>query len=69
MNEAIIRRLAALLNVKSIITIILTAAFAYLTVNGVVSGQEFITVYSIIITFYFVNQSQKTREKTEGEDK
>ena len=41
MNERIIKRLAALCSVKSIVTIVLTAVFAYLAISGQVS-QEFI---------------------------
>lgn len=58
MNENIVKRLAALISVKSIVTIALTAVFAYLAITGQTS-QEFMTVYTVIIAFYFGTQTQK----------
>lgn len=58
MNENIVKRLAALISVKSIVTIALTAVFAYLAITGRTS-QEFMTVYTVIIAFYFGTQTQK----------
>ena len=56
MKETIVRRL---LSVKSIVTLVLTAVFAWLAVQGAV-GQDFMTVYTVVIAFYFGTQSQKT---------
>ena len=61
MNERIIKRLAALLSVKSIVTIILTCVFAYMAVAGKIS-QDFMTIYAVIIAFYFGTQSQKVQD-------
>lgn len=58
MNENIVKRLAALISVKSIVTIALTAVFAYLAITGQTS-QEFMTVYTVVIAFYFGTQTQK----------
>ena len=65
MNERIIKRLAALLSVKSIVTIILTAVFAYMAVAGKIS-QDFMTIYAVIIAFYFGTQSQKVQDAVDG---
>ena len=65
MNERIIKRLAALLSVKSIVTIILTAVFAYMAVAGKIS-QDFMTIYAVIIAFYFGTQSQKVQDVVDG---
>ena len=51
-------RLAALLSVKSIVTLILTMVFAWLALQGKI-GQDFMTVYSVVIAFYFGTQSRK----------
>lgn len=67
MKERIIKRAANLLSVKSIATIILTLVFAYLAVTGVVSAQEFVTVYSVVIAFYFGTQSQKVQDAVDKE--
>ena len=66
MNERIIKRLAALLSVKSIVTIILTCVFAYMAVAGKIS-QDFMTIYAVIIAFYFGTQSQKMQDVVGGE--
>lgn len=56
-------KLAKLINVKSIVTIVLTAVFAYLSIVGSISGQEFLTVFTVIIGFYFGTQKQKADEE------
>lgn len=57
-------RLNKLLTVKSIVTIVLTAVFAYLAVIGKVSADQFLTVFTVIIAFYFGTQAEK---KVNGE--
>lgn len=59
--EIIRKRIANLLSVKSITTIILTIVFAYMAVTGKIS-QDFMTIYAVIIAFYFGTQSQKTQD-------
>lgn len=48
-----------LLTVKSIVTLVLTVVFAYLSVTGQVSGEQFLTIFSIVVAFYFGTQYQK----------
>lgn len=52
-------RLAKLISVKSIVTIAMTAAFVYLAVIGRVSAEQFITLFTVIIGFYFGTQARK----------
>ena len=61
MNEKIIKRAANLISVKSIVTITLTAVFAYLAIAGKIA-QDFMTVYAVVIAFYFGTQSQKMQD-------
>lgn len=56
--DNLIKRLSNLLSVKSLVTIILTAVFAYLAITGQVS-QEFMTIYTVIVGFYFGSQAEK----------
>lgn len=63
MIDKIVTRVLKLLSVKSIVTIVLTAVFAYLAVSGVISGEQFLTVFTVIIAFYFGTQSTKNTEK------
>ena len=55
-------RLAKLIDVKSIVTIVLTGIFSFLAVTGNISGQEFLTVFSVVIAFYFGTQTVKKNE-------
>lgn len=57
--EVIVNRIDRLLCVKSIATIILTGVFAYLSVSGHVTTEQFLTVYTVVIAFYFGTQAQK----------
>lgn len=52
-------RLSKLLTVKSIVTIVCTIIFAALALRGTISGQEFLTIFTMIIGFYFGTQSEK----------
>lgn len=52
-------RLQKLLTVKSIVTILLSLVFAYLSVVQIISGEQFLTIFTVIIGFYFGTQSQK----------
>lgn len=61
MNEFIKKRLATLCSVKSIVTLVLTGVFAYMSIIGQIS-QDFMTVYAVIIAFYFGTQSQKLQD-------
>ena len=53
------KRLANLLAVKSIVTVILTTVFAYLAVSGQVTTDQFLTVFTVVIAFYFGTQAEK----------
>ena len=59
-------RLTKLLTVKSIVTIILTAVFAYLSVIGMVGIDQFLTVFTVIIAFYFGTQAERVQTNKEG---
>jgi hypothetical protein len=57
--ENIYKRLANLLTVKSIVTMILTLVFAYLSLIRLVSADQFLTVFTVVIGFYFGTQAEK----------
>ena len=62
------KRLANLLSVKSLVTLVLTAVFAYMAVTEKIS-QDFMTVYAVVIAFYFGTQSQKVQDVVDGDQK
>lgn len=55
-------RIAKLVDVKSIVTIILTGVFGYLSVSGKIASEQFLTIYTVVVGFYFGTQYQKNRE-------
>ena len=59
--ELIKKRFANLLSVKSLVTLCLTVVFAIMAVKGTIS-QDFMTIYAVIIAFYFGTQSQKVQD-------
>ena len=62
--EQLYKRLGTLLTIKSMVTLILTAVFAWLTCSGGVSADQFLTVFTVVIAFYFGTQTEKNANKT-----
>lgn len=60
------KRFANLLSVKSIVTLVLTAVFAYMAITNQIT-QDFMTIYAVIIAFYFGTQSQKVQDVIGGD--
>lgn len=58
------KRLANLLSVKSLVTLILTCVFAYMAITGTIS-QDFMTVYAVVIAFYFGSQSSTANKENQ----
>lgn len=56
MLEKIIERL---ISVKSFVTLLLTVIFSILALEGDISGQEFLGVFTTIIAFYFGTVTEK----------
>ena len=58
-----LERLEKLIDVKSIMTLMLTAGFVGLTCAGEISGDQFQTLFTMIVGFYFGTQAQKNRSE------
>lgn len=67
MKIIMIKNFAKLIDVKSIVTLILTAVFSVLSLNGEISAEQFQTVFTVVISFYFGTQYQKSREENSDE--
>ena len=65
MPETILKRIAALMSVKSLVTLMLTGVFAFMACTNQIS-QDFMTIYAVIIAFYFGTQSQKLQDTIDG---
>lgn len=51
--------LVKLVKVKSMITLVMLPVFAYLSVTGRISAEEFTTIFATVIAFYFGTQAKK----------
>ena len=58
-------RIAKLIDVKTIVTFELTAAFTVLAIRGKVKPEIFVTIYTTVIGFYFGTQAGKKEDKNE----
>ena len=55
-------KIRKLIDVKSIVTLVLTDVFAVLSLKSQVSPEQFITIFTTVIAFYFGTQHQKNKE-------
>ena len=62
-TNIIVARIAALLSVKSLITIALTVAFIMLVVEGKELPDQFVSIYTMCISFFFGYQFKKAENK------
>ena len=67
MKEKLAKRAANLLSVKSLVTLTLTAVFAVMALRSTIS-QDFMTVYAVVIAFYFGTQSQKVQDAVDEKE-
>ncbi len=56
-------KLKKLIDVKSIVTITLTIIFSILALKDKISAEQFLTIFTVIISFYFGTQFQKQEEE------
>ena len=55
-------KLLKLIDVKSIMTLLLTLVFCILALCGIVTGSEFQTIFTVIVGFYFGTQASKNQK-------
>ena len=60
--ELVVKRITNLLKIKSLITLTLTAVFAYKAVIGHITPDQFMTIFTMIIGFYFGTQADRKAE-------
>ena len=54
-----LENLAALLKVKTIVTLVVTAVFAALALTGRISADNVMIIVSMVVSFYFGTQSEQ----------
>lgn len=56
----LIKNLANLIKVKTLVTLVVISVFAYLAVTGAISADNVMIVVSTVIAFYFGTQHEKS---------
>ena len=62
------KKLAKLIDVKSIVTFLLTGGFIYLGITQAVKPDQYLTIYTMIISFYFGTQVGKKEGEEENDN-
>lgn len=55
----ILKNLAALVKVKTIVTLVVIAVFAYLALTGRISADNVMVIVTAVVSFYFGTQHEK----------
>ena len=55
----ILKNLAAIIKVKTIVTLIVTAIFAVMALRGTISADNVMIIVSMVVSFYFGTQSER----------
>lgn len=56
-------RVIELLKIKSIVTILLTMVFCYLSYIGRIEASDFLTIFTTVIAFYFGTKHEQLNNK------
>ena len=56
-------RIAKLIDVKSLSTLTMVGVFAFLSITGKVSSDQFLTIFTVVVSFYFGTQAGKKKEE------
>ena len=54
-----LKNLANLIKVKTIVTMVVTAVFAVLALNGSITADNAMIIISVVMSFYFGTQHEK----------
>lgn len=58
-----IEKIAKLIDVKSISTLTMVGTFVFLAVTHEITGEQFLTIFTTVIAFYFGTQSAKNKKE------
>ena len=69
-KEYVVSHIVNLIKIKSVLTLALTATFVVMALRGDISAEQFITLFTMVVGFYFGSQTKKeetavAEEKTE----
>jgi len=57
--ETVVKNLAAMIKVKTVVTLMVVAVFGVLALTGRISGDNVMLVVSMVVSFYFGTQHEK----------
>jgi len=66
--EKVLEKAANLINVKTIVTFVVTAVFAVLALRGTIAPDTVMTVVVMVIGFYFGTQHEQNAYRHDKED-
>ena len=55
----LLKKLSNLINVKTIVTLLLTIVFCILALKSIINGEQFLVIFTTVIAFYFGTQHEK----------
>lgn len=55
----LLKKLSNLINVKTIVTLLLTVVFCVLALKNIINGEQFLVIFTTVIAFYFGTQHEK----------
>ena len=53
--------LHCIMQVQNLVTLLLTLGFLHLSITGRLAADQFLTIFSVVIAFYFGSQTQKSQ--------
>ena len=63
-----IKKITKLIDVKSICTLVLTIVFSILSLTGRIDSNQFLTIFTTVIAFYFGTQHEKSNKEDNKND-
>lgn len=56
--------LRCMMQVQNLVTLLLTLGFLHLSITGRLAADQFLTIFSVVIAFYFGSQTQQKGQDT-----
>jgi hypothetical protein len=63
-----IKKITKLIDVKSICTLVLTIVFSILSLTDRIDSNQFLTIFTTVIAFYFGTQHEKSNKEDNKND-
>ncbi len=64
----LLKKLSNLINVKTIVTLLLTIVFCILALKGIINGEQFLVIFTTVIAFYFGTQHEKKNNENKEQE-